>query len=245
MEESQAGYKEIDDALENRIRKPKEGISNDQYYKIQIDLLNTIKRRSLEEKLDPSEYETRLYKAFDVLSDLKSSLSQGYWEKTDPPHWSQDEQLIWFHRPAGQILWKNKETEPIIDGNSLSQVAADYLANPWMQISQIDWILLDSLLYAELAGNREDVYSGKAIGEIKLDYIWAGEDTSKQVLARAKITIIAFGLRYLLPSIIIGIFIFLRFDKTAMIIGGVYLIYLLFRLILWPARYKEGKSLRF
>ena len=103
MEESQAGYKEIDDALENRIRKPKEGISNDQYYKIQIDLLNTIKRRSLEEKLDPSEYETRLYKAFDVLSDLKSSLSQGYWEKTDPPHWSQDEQLIWFHRPAGHI----------------------------------------------------------------------------------------------------------------------------------------------
>ena len=60
--------------------------------------------------------------------------------------------------------------------------AAEYLANPWLQDDQIDWILIDSLILAELSAYRESILSGQALGKINWEYIFISLSVSKYVL---------------------------------------------------------------
>jgi hypothetical protein len=48
-----------------------------------------------------------------------------------------------------------------------------------MQIRQLDWMLLDALLFTELISFQESVLSGTAFGEINWRYVIAGQDPKK------------------------------------------------------------------
>ena len=63
--------------------------------------------------------------------------------------------MIWAHRDLPLALETPEISTMKIDKDWLEQEAARYLARPYLQHDEIDWVIMDSLIYAETSAFRE------------------------------------------------------------------------------------------
>ena len=212
-----------------------------QIYNIKLNLITLIKERSLTENLSLEEYERRVKKAFDIVGSIKFSLTERKYgedaEKSE--HWSQSDQLIWFH--MNEQGFQAKEKEPTVIHDFLLEATSDYLANPWMQHDYIDWILLDSLIYAELTNYRKSHLMGITYGAAEWQHYWHGGDPTKYALTEYLFPKAIFILRYIIPLVISFSLFHFGLDKPASIIGVIFVLYLFYRLLSWPKRRSKRK----
>ena len=152
--------------------------------------------------------------------------------------------LVWYHKSPGQISGTVKmDTDPKIDGNKLLNVAATYVANPWLQHDQIDWIFIDSLIFIAISEYRESILTGQVTEKTNWPYIFAGGHIDKCALLQLKMALGVFALRYIIPPAIIAImYFYFRYINAAIIIGGVYAIYLLLHTVTWPLRHLKRNA---
>ncbi len=233
-------YDDIEKNIDHLFVKPTSQAC--QYFETQKKLIKTIRNRSLDERLDPYLYEERITTAFDVLSNIKSSLSavDGGLSKS---HWSLDKQKIWFHQEDAVIGgFAPEENDPVINREELLTATSEYLIHSWMQIKRLDWMLLNALLFIELYSFRGAVFSGLAFGEINWRNLISGRDPKKIVLTSLLLESAKFFARYIVPPLIITGLYFLHFEKAFWGVGGIYLVYLLIKLVFWPSRYLEKKK---
>lgn len=175
MSDLPTDYLEIEKGL-NWPEEPK-GLGAGQLYKLITGLRAKVRERSLTERLDPAVYEDRLRKLRDLVADLRHALNG---RSVDAPDEKKNEQLVWYHRADSQITdVGSKGDQPQIDREWLLQGAATYLVNPWLQSDQIDWILIDFLIFAELSAYRESILTGQALGKINWAYLFSGGDVEK------------------------------------------------------------------
>jgi len=174
MEKLEAAYNAVDAELSYLKKKPT-SYRSQQLFRIQTELWNLIRQRSLRERLTPDKYNKRIRKALELVDNIKSSLN-------DTKLGFDDEQVIWFHQPKDILAGMQREAEPCIYGDDLERAVATYLANPWMQHNPIDWILLDSMIYRGLVDFREGVLSGTLLGEFNWKYILSGRNPFKELL---------------------------------------------------------------
>lgn len=238
MSDLKSDYLEIEEDL-NWPKKPNGLGKWNQFYLLVMDLRVKVRDRSLSEKLDPSVYENRLYKLLDFVSDLRSALNH---DAVYTPDEKKNEQHVWYHQADYQITGLGKkDNEPEIYRVGLLEAAATYLANPWLQHDQIDWIFVDSLIFAEISDYRESILTGQALGRINWSYIFTGGDIEKTYWFQLKKALSFFTLQYIAPPAIIFVLYYFQYEATSLIAGAVYAVYLLLHVVLWPLRYRKRK----
>jgi hypothetical protein len=100
-------------------------------------LRKVVRERSLRDQLTADEYETRLSMISSVLASLKSSLMH--------PNQGEVADTFWYHQHDHSLVALGKKEErPSIDRALLEEFAAFYLSNEWLQIDELDWLLIDA-----------------------------------------------------------------------------------------------------
>ena len=223
---------------ESRLLQQLEGVEESaQLYRISIGLVGQIRKRSLQENLAPEQYLLRLAQAQRFLDDLRLALSSYQGEDAETPE-------IWCHRSVERVTGAEKDSKGSIDGHSLQMATAYYLARPWMQHNEIDWILLDALFYGELVACREYIFSGEAIGKINWAYAFAEGNPGKAIWVRLLMDLSVWAARYILPAAVIAALFLLSYQTAAIVAAGLYMVYLAGHFVFWPRRYRRKKSRR-
>ena len=126
--------------------------------------------------VDAATYENRLATAIDILSRLESSLNDYTARDADPSI------KVWVHRDAAQAAGIAKVANEEIQRDLLLETAATYLAHPWAQHPEINWILVDSLIFAEVTAYRQAVMDGTVVGKMNWAYLLSGGYASPPVI---------------------------------------------------------------
>ncbi len=232
--------KEQYDEVERTVERYNTIEQSPQILRIHKELTKLIRERSLAETLDSLEYNRRLRDAFKIIDDLETALTGNEQER-------KDEKVIWHHRRTYTFTTSGWNT--VVDYASLLEVTASYLARPWMQHNEVEWILINSLMYAEIKGHRDVLFSGE-LSETRIMFnifsgrhpvIKSGGDITKAHWKKFRIALIVSSIRYALPAVIIGALFFLDYRTAALTVSILYAIYLVLHLALWPSRYRKRK----
>jgi hypothetical protein len=211
----------------------------DQHYRVLINLVAEVRERSLQEELTSDKYFDRVSTAIGLVRTLHGGISP---RKPDSMFKCENEQYLWHHRSNEKILdfeGTHKGDMKEVDINEVHEAAFMYLSNPWLQHDPIDYFIIDSLLYFGTIGTREQIRSGFYRGKIDFVYSLASGEMRKVEIYKARLALLAFGLRYILPFAILG-GLYVTDHKTALsIVGSIYAIYLFMRGITFPLRVYE------
>lgn len=116
----------------------------------------------------------RLGDAHDVLSRIKFALTpqldeqdrnRRYAEMSDE-QWEREIQVrkhqIWRRRDPEQVMRMGFESTDHVEINreELSHGIAQYLERPWLQNTQIEWLLIDALIFSEIVAFGEKIKEG-------------------------------------------------------------------------------------
>jgi hypothetical protein len=241
MRNLKAKYQEIEEDL-TWPEIPNIPGKGDQFYQLVKILRAAVKERSLDENLDPSLYNDRLYSLLDLIIDLRSALN---YYIDQPPEEKKNEQHVWHHFNDSHIeKFVRKDNEPQIYRELLLDTAVKYLKNSWLQNDQIDWIFIDSLIFAEISAYSKSVLSGEALGKPNIAYLLADGDTNKILKYHLIKSISLILFRYILP--IATIFLFYHVERHVIfpIALAAYSLYLIQHIIFWPIRFFKRKKMR-
>jgi hypothetical protein len=188
-------------------------------------VVKQIRERSLKIDLSSSDYENRLRIAANILQDIQAAISADNAEKDIKP------------------FWRRKTINPLTNSNlnltELNEIAEKYLANPWMQFNLVDWILIDSMLWAEATKFSREILP-KGYQRI-LDSLMEDKSSCNTLLY----ALVPFGgwlLKYAIPTAIISLLYAVNYKLAAIITGSPYVIYIAYRLMSWHGRSKERKT---
>ncbi len=240
MDALRAEYLEI----ENGFRWPEEREdmpAHDQLHQLFTDIVTKLRERSIAENLESSLYAGRLDTLLDFLNNLFYCLNGVFpSEKSERKY----HRTIWFHKPNDFIRFIKKNGDPEIDKASLLEIAATYLANPWLQHDQIDWVFIDVLIFCEASAYSQSIMSGSALGKVNWIWAWSDGDIEKYGLFHLGKGLGMFALRYIIPPVIVFILFYLNRESTALKTGIAYAIYLVLHASLWVFRYPARKLQR-
>jgi hypothetical protein len=71
--------------------------------------------------------------------------------------------FYWFHHPFDVLKADDDRRGFVIDKDALLCVAAEYLSHPEIRCDHFDWLLLDSIVFAELDGFSRNVINDKVV----------------------------------------------------------------------------------
>ena len=184
-----------------------------------------IRVKSLAEGATSGEYNGRLIAAVDVIASLERGL-HAYDEDRQPRH-------IWVHRNASQVEGRTKAAGESITRDTLLEAAGKYLATPTLQHPEIDWILIDSLIYAELSAYREAVADGTALGTFNFWYVASGRDFRKALTWGMLGRIVSFVLRHGVQIAVILVAANVGRSGLAAVVSVLYVWYVAGRIVRW------------
>jgi hypothetical protein len=105
-----------------------------------------------------------------------------------------------------------------------------------MQHNEIDWIFLDTLIWAAVIDYKEAMGTGLGTGQVNWAYVLAKGDIAKTVGLRIGGGILVATTRYvLLPGAILLLWT-TGAQTSATVLASAYIAYLAFRLLSWPSR---------
>ncbi|GBE17381.1 hypothetical protein BMS3Abin15_01226 [bacterium BMS3Abin15] len=237
MEELKEQYQEIENDFSWPKRNNAVGESN-QFYQIAKSLRVKVQECSINERLNPEEYEQRLHILTDFLDDIRLSFIEIDFD-SDLNDKNENKQHLWYHRSSQQVQGLNDQDTKETNKDVLLETAAKYLKYEWLQLNSIDWIFLDSLIFSELAGYRESIVSGEVFGKINWNYILAGGNMEKNYWITLKKALAFFVIRYIIPPAVIAVLFYFDHKDASLVVGGLYIAYLIIRIIMWPFRYRK------
>ena len=142
--------------------KRADSFHDDQLYRIWKSLRGLIRERSLLDKIDPQVYKERLKEAWEFIDFLQMALSEEPHPENVPTNATYDQthrlevwthkELYRFHKCLNPEQYHANISSRSPRTNDLPYFTAQYLERPWMQHNEIDWILIDSMLWGEIAG---------------------------------------------------------------------------------------------
>ena len=162
-----------------------------------------------------------------------------------------------YQKAAGAYTWTHQKYGPSslytagrsdrgisINRAALEDVAASYLGYAELRTDYLDWLLIDALLFAELDRFVEQTMKGGYFFPINWARLFADRDLLRHVLLRPLVALVEFVLRYLLlPAIAVHLLATGR-ETAAKWVGGVFIVYLLYRLVTGIPAQIERQRLR-
>jgi hypothetical protein len=234
MESIKDAYREVDEYFLECYPPPQSSWRRQQYYIIWSTLKDLIRDRSLSDELSPDEYEKRLRETTEFLTRLQIDLQNN---SESPARADEDEQHIWTH-PEWLDLEKylHAKTPAFNDHGrfmDLDRLAAQYLARLWMQHEELDWILLDALIFSEISAYSRAIWGKREFEK----FMHSTFDFRMWMFC-------CYTLAFLVPAIIIAGLYHYGYLTAMLVFLVLYTIYLLIVLIRLPKGLRESKEER-
>lgn len=210
-------------------------------------LKENIRKISLSEKLPALEFGNRLTIACDLLDHLNCEMVPGgageaIHDVDGYVNFYNNKKSVWHHQPSSSFSLENLWKEQALNNHDINSLAATYLKHEWLQMDELDWIFIDSMIFTELRNYVEHLFSHNPDGSISWSYISAGGNTTKMIKYKLVFAIGIFVLRYILPTGLIGAFFFFGLETLATIALFLYSGYLIIHFALWPFKYFKDRK---
>lgn len=149
---------------------------------------------------------------------------------------------VWRHQPINVVAAGNSNRGISIWREQLIEVAARYLNQKKLRTELMDWIFIDSILFAEIDAFSNSVMSGPPWGPFNWAFMIADGNELKYYLLRPVFSFLGFVVRYLmLPAIAIALY-WQGYQESAEWAAGAFAIYLGLKILSIPralARWRQ------
>lgn len=195
---------------------------------------------------DDELFRREIWEAVDVLREIQSAITpigvdskgEGNQRYAWPRLW------VWPSEDAVITPPKHWIGRSPISVDHLDKAIAKYLKRPWLQHDIIDASVINALLFTALAEFAEQVRIGTATGTPNWSYILSGGNELAQLGWAVSLAIIGFLARWvILPAIAIGLIVF-DLQTAAIVVFGLWGLYILYRILMIPTRWRLRKARR-
>lgn len=191
---------------------------------------------------DETRYRADVWDAVEVLSDIRGAMTAAYLGNGEEGNKSR--LWVWPSSGAFRNPPKNWLARSPVNCSILDEALTKYLKRPWLQHDIIDGSVINALLFTELAELSEEVRIGTATGRPDWSYILSYGNASVQLALSIVLPIFGFLVRWvLLPAVAIGLIIY-GFQTSAIVVTGLWSLYVLYCLVMIPARWRQRKLRR-
>ena len=209
------------------------------------DWFPRLRERTAGESDIEDAFEREVGEAVEILRELRWALSYHVKETDGSGENSENDRGVLWQQPSHHDINTQPESwthVTPVSKSALSRTVAEYLKNDWLQHNLIDWAVINASLFTEIADLGEGIKSGQLFGKMNWAYILAGNVLEKRILVEAGFSIARFVLRWVLPPLTIGAFVYFDYETPAKVVGGLWGVYLLYRLLTIPARWRASKA---
>jgi hypothetical protein len=130
------------------------------------------------------------------------------------------------------------------NSNALERPLAEYLNRPWLQHNLIDASAINALLFEKLAYLSYQMRSGELTGIPNWGAVLGGGNLLAEMVLNLVLPPIRFFLRWLMLPLVAWALISFGYERPAIVTIAIWSLYLLFRLIRTPARWRKRKAAR-
>lgn len=199
-----------------------------------------LRARAFANRADHTEYCEWLTNAQAIMCELHEALHQyGAYDVAKPRA-----TYVWRHKTPDPLRADDKSRGFAIDRSSLVALAARYVSQPNVQTDAMDWLFMDSLVFAELDAFSEQVMSGTLFGTVNFAYILAERNAAKFYAYSLVFSILFFAVRYLALPALAFYLAAKGHDGWAGMIFVAWIVYVLLRFIgFLPRRRARNKAL--
>lgn len=201
-------------------------------------ILPSLKANAIAEKWTTEQFRERCIRAFRAMIDLFYALhnnaGSSYAKSNEKPRY------YWLHQNF-DILRANDASRGIsIQKDEMLRVAAEYLSYPEIRSNKLDWLLLDSIVFAELDAfsyhlTSQDFSRGIASAI-------ADGNPTKYFALLALFKVLGFALGFLLLPVIAYFAFSWGHETTGWSIGGLWIVSVALSLIGLPFRWKRRRN---
>jgi len=228
--------KEFTDAL---LAKPIDGDTNNftiDFWKIWI--MPSLRANARRDSIHSSVYRQNLAASFWFMSEIFHALHPYAGSQFEEP--TEKAKFLWIHQKFDILNANNPKRGFTIGKELLLNVAARYLAKPEIRTNRFDWLLLDSIVFAELDAFGAFVLESRINTSVASSV--AGQNHAKYMLYLLLINLLSFVLRFLaMPAI--GLFMMAKGQDTGgLVVLGLWGISMVITLINFPAQSKLRKK---
>lgn len=154
------------ETLGNWPKEPHDKFGNTQYFTLAKELIINVRERSISDGISLEDYSDRLMESYEVFDRLRSWLN---YEENMNEEQKKDfnDQIFWLHkeRYQGGLLNREQDVWPIVRPELLDDVE-QYLQKSYMRSDNLDYLLTDALIYAEIASYLESLRDRYRYSEI-------------------------------------------------------------------------------
>jgi hypothetical protein len=200
-------------------------------------ILPSLKANAITGKWTPEQFRERCIRAFRAMVDLFYALhsnADSYTKANEKPRY------YWMHQNF-EILRANDASRGLsIQKDEMLRVAAVYLSYPEIRSNKLDWLLLDSIVFAELDAfsfylTSQDFSTGIASTV-------ANNNPAKYFALLALFKVLGFALGFLLLPVIAYFANSWGHEMTGLAIWGLWIISIVWSLIGLPSRWKRRRK---
>lgn len=147
-------------------KKPKKMFDHKQCYSLTQEMLKNIRARSVKEDISIEEHALRVENASKVFNNLRTWLNFDIHMTENQKAHSKD-QTFWEHKSGseGGLFDPNYEIWPI-QNHELTTEVHEYLKCPYMQTDPMDFLLIDALMYTEIANYRQKLLTEERLHKV-------------------------------------------------------------------------------
>ncbi|MFM0699510.1 hypothetical protein [Paraburkholderia sediminicola] len=203
-------------------------------------ILPSLRAKALRSECTAEEFRDMWIRSMSLAIDLFEALHIGAYFEGAPEE--EKPRFLWCHQSFDLLRANDKRRGFDIGKDELLRVAAEYLSHPEIRCNYFDWLLLDSIVFAELDAFGYHVLSTRAGTGFNLAAAVADGNLVKYQVLSLLLGVLGFALRYLAAPAV-SIFLASKGHEIASLtVAGLWVLNLVWTLIGFPARRKMRKK---
>ena len=201
-------------------------------------ILPAVRAAAMSESISANDYRDRILVVLDVVVRMNDAMHvYGKYDQQRPEYFK-----FWTHQQMDLIRAGDESRGFAIARGELIDAATRYVSHPEVQNAPVDWYLIDSLVFAELDSFADSVMTGPVTGSMNWAGVFAHHSQLKYLMYSVLFSILGFVLRYLIPPAAAAYLGTMGHEYIAIAIAAIWALYVFFRLVSLPARWKTRKK---
>jgi hypothetical protein len=209
------------------------------YNEWEYPIQSSIQANAVAQGWSEDRYRGALMRGWDALGKLFHGLHPIVWPEGDQ---SKRAKFFWYHQPFDMKKAGDEKRGFEIDREALAEAATRYLASPDSQTNRMDWLLLDTLVFAEVdSGAVSFKENMTAIGARVAESVAEG-NTAKYALWRTAFFVVGFFFSYI--AMPLGAYYLAQHGHENWAIGlfGVWVLLMIWAVVTYPFRWRARRK---
>lgn len=208
------------------------------YNEWELPIQSSIRANAIAQGWSGSRYRDALICGWDALGKLFHGLHPVVWPKDD----TKRAKFFWYHRPVDMKKTGDEKRGFEIDRDALAEAATRYVASPDSQANRMDWLLLDTLVFAEIESGAESFKENMTAMGARLAESIAEGNSAKYALWRT--TFFAVGIFFNFVAMPLGAYYLAQNEHENFALGvfGLWVVFMIWGIATYPIRWRVRRK---